>query len=526
MAQRVRSHSIEELQALTAALQSELAAHQSELARRDALIKEQCARIEKLTFEIARLKRWRFGKSAETVSAEQLALWESELDEDIAQLEAQLEGVSQDEAASGKTTPKQPPKRQRLPASLPRVDVRHDLDSHACPGCGEELESIGEEISEQLDVIPARFFVRRHIRPKYCCRHCESVHAAPMPAQPIDKGLPAPGLLSHVAIGKFLDHQPLYRQESQCARMGVALARSTMAGWLGQVQVLIEPLVERLSEHTRRQIMLHADETPVPVLDPGSGRTATGYLWAYRTGAWSSLQAVAYDFAMSRGREQPSRFLASFRGTLLVDGYAGYGEVLKRPGMTEAGCWAHVRRQFFEVFEATKSPAAQTALVEIGKLYDIERDLKERAPEERLATRRQRAGPLLVAFKAWLDKTYAKSPPRSALAKAMLYTLNRWKALTAYLADAMLGIDNNPVENAIRAIALGRKNWLFAGSELGGQRAARFYTLIETAKLNGIDPHAYLTHLFERLPSAKAADLDSLLPWNFAPQPAADLVGG
>ena len=534
MASRVRSQSIEELQALTAALRIELAAQQSELAtqaqelaRRDALIKEQSARIEKLTFELARLKRWRFGKSAETLSAEQLALWESELDEDIAQLEAKLEDLAKDspegEDKKGATT-KQQPKRQRLPDSLPRVEVRHDLDSHTCPGCGEELQRIGEEISEQLDVIPARFFVRRHIRPKYCCRHCESVHAAPMPAQPIDKGLPAPGLLGHVAIAKFLDHQPLYRQESQCARMGVALSRSTMAGWLGQVQVLIEPLVERLSEHIRRQIMLHADETPVPVLDPGSGRTATGYLWAYRTGAWSSLQAVAYDFAMSRGREVPSRFLAAFRGTLLVDGYAGYGEVLKRPGMTEAGCWAHVRRQFFEVFEATKSPAAQTALVEIGKLYDIERDLKERPPDERLAARRQRAGPILAAFKAWLDKTYGKSPPRSALAKAMLYTLNRWKALNAYLADAMLGIDNNPVENAIRGIALGRKNWLFAGSELGGERAARFYTLIETAKFNGVDPHAYLTHIFERLPSAKAADLDSLLPWNFAPQRVADVV--
>jgi transposase len=526
MAQRVRSQSIEELQALTATLQSELATQAQELARRDALIKEQSARIEKLGFEIARLKRWRFGKSAETLSADQLALWESELDEDIAQLEAQLEDLSKDEDTTGKKPPKQQPKRQRLPDSLPRLEVRHDLDSHACPGCGQDLERIGEEISEQLDVIPARFFVRRHIRPKYCCRHCESVHAAPMPAQPIDKGLPAPGLLSHVAIAKFLDHQPLYRQESQCARMGVALSRSTMAGWLGQVQVLIEPLVECLSEHLRRQIMLHADETPVPVLDPGSGRTATGYLWAYRTGAWSALQAVAYDFAMSRGRDVPSRFLAPFRGTLLVDGYAGYGEVLKRPGMTEAGCWAHVRRQFFEVFEATKSPVAQTALVEIGKLYDIERDLKERPPDGRLGARQQRAGPILAAFKVWLDKTYGKSPPRSALAKAMLYTINRWKALSAYLADGMLGIDNNPVENAIRGIALGRKNWLFAGSELGGQRAARFYTLIETAKLNGVDPHAYLTHIFERLPSAKLADLDALLPWNFAPQPPADIVVG
>lgn len=525
MAQRVRTPSIEELQALSAALQSKLDAQTLELARRDALLKEQSARIEKLTFEIARLKRWRFGKSAETISADQLALWESELDADIAQLESQLEGLSKNGSGEGKsdTPAKEPAKRRRLPDSLPRVDVRHELPSQACPGCGHDLEQIGEEIIEQLDVIPARFFVRRHIRPKYCCRHCESMHAAPMPSQPIDKGLPAPGLLSHVAIAKFLDHQPLYRQENQCARMGVALSRSTMAGWLGQLQVLIEPLVSRMREHLCREAMLHADETPVPVLDPGSGRTATGYLWAYRSGAWSPLQAVIYDFAMTRGREAPSRFLEPFRGTLLVDGYAGYGEVLRRPGMTEAGCWAHVRRQFFEVYEATQSPAAQAALVEIAKLYEIERDFKDKPPDERLAARQQRAAPIIAAFKAWLDKTYGKSPPRSVLAKAMLYTLNRWKSLNVYLRDAMLGIDNNPVENAIRGVALGRKNWLFAGSEGGGRRAALFYTLIESAKLNGVDPHAYLTHVFEKLPSATSANLDALMPWNFEASSSTDV---
>jgi hypothetical protein len=213
----------------------------------------------------------------------------------------------------------------------------------------------------------------------------------------------------------------------------------------------------------------------------------------------------------------PKKFLEPFTGTLLVDGYAGYGEVLRRPGMTEAGCWAHVRRQFIEVWEATKSPTAQTAIAEIGKLYEIERDLKEHPPDERRAERIRRAAPILAAFKAWLDKTYAKSPPRGELAKAIHYTLNRWKALQCYLADGMLAIDNNPVENAVRGIALGRKNWLFAGSEGGGHRAALFYTLIETAKLNGVDPHAYLAYVLERLPSAKAADLDALLPWNFTP---------
>ena len=498
-----------------------LAQRSREIEQRDAQLKEQAAYIEKLKFELARLKRWRFGSTAEGLSAEQLALWESELDADIAQIEARL-GTTPEEKASPED--KRKPKRRRLPDSLPRVDVPHDLSSHACPDCGQELEKIGEEVSEQLDIVPAKFFVRRHVRAKYCCRQCECVHTAPMPAQPIDKGLPAPGLLAHVVIGKHLDHLPLYRQESQFARMGVELSRSTLAGWFGQLQVLVEPLVDRLIEQLLAQNLLHADETPVPVLDPGAGKTATGYLWAYRSGPWSPLQAVAFDFAMSRGRHVPSGFLAPFTGTLVVDGYAGYGEVLRRPGMIEGGCMAHARRQLFEVWEATKSPAAQTALIEISKLYEIEAELKDLSAEERATERRRRAAPILAAFKNWLEKTYAKCPPRGALGKAILYCLNRWKALVRYLDDGYLNIDNNPVENAIRGIALGRRNWLFAGSETGGQRAALFCTLIETCKLNGVDPHAYMVDVLTKLPTAKARDLDALLPWNYRTPPQSDVI--
>lgn len=489
-----------------------LAQRARELEQRDAQLKEQAAYIEKLKFELARLRRWRFGSPAEGLSAEQLALWEAELESDIAQIEAHLQTDAQEPPAA---EDKRQAKRRPLPESLTRVEVFHDLDSAVCPECGQALEKIGEEVSEQLDVIPAKFIVRRHVRAKYCCRHCECVHSAPMPAQPIDKGLAAPGLLAQVVIGKYLDHLPLYRQESQFARMGVELSRSTLAGWLGQLQVLVEPLAGRLIEHLLAEELLHADETPVPVLDPGAGRTATGYLWAYRSGPWSKLQAVAFDFAMSRGRDVPSQFLARFSGTLLVDGYAAYGEVLRRPGMIEAGCMAHARRQLFEVWEATRSPAAQTALLEIGKLYEIEREVKDLSAEERVAERRRRAAPILAAFKRWLEKTYAKSPPRSALGKALLYCLNRWKALVRYLDDGHLNIDNNPVENCIRGIALGRRNWLFAGSEGGGQRAALFFTLIETCKLNGVEPYAYLVDILTRLPTAKARDLDALLPWNY-----------
>jgi transposase len=522
--------SVDELKVFAVALLEQLRAqstqleqHTQAIAQRDAQLKELTATIEKLKFELARLKRWRFGKSAEGFSAEQLALWQSDLDADIAQVESRLDQLSGQTPGSGEPDKRQP-KRRVLPESLPRVEVRHELASTACPECGQGLEQIGEEISEQLDIIPAKFFVRRHVRPKYCCRHCERIHAAVLPAQPIDKGLPAPGLIAHVAIAKYLDHLPLYRQEQQFARMGVAIARSTMAGWFGELQVLIEPLVGRLIEHLLAERMLHADETPVPVLDPGAGKTATGYLWAYRTGPWSALQAVAFDFAMSRSKSVPNRFLATFQGTLLVDGYDGYHDVLAKPEVIEAGCMAHVRRQFFDLWEAHRSPTAQRALIEIGKLYDIEREVKELANDERAAERGRSAAPILEAFKVWLEATYANCAPRSAIGKAIAYTLNRWKALTRYLDDGQVNIDNNPVENAIRGIAIGRKNWLFAGSEGGGQRAALFYSLIESAKLNGIDPYAYLVDVLTKLPSAKARDLDVLLPWNYRPQPPPDIV--
>ena len=523
------------LQALISALREELRARDEQiqsqrqlLDAREAQIKEHSALIEKLKFELARLKRWRFGKHAETLSAEQLVLWEVELDGDIAALQARVDVL---EAAKQNLSDSQPevqdkrqPKRRALPDSLPRLEVLHDLESKDCPHCKHALERIGEEVSEQLDIVPAKLFVRRHVRPKYCCRHCETLHLAAMPAQPIDKGIPAPGLITHVAAGKYLNHLPLYRQEAEFERMGVPIPRSTMAGWFGELEVLLDPLVHRMIEILLSEQILHADETPVPVLDPGAGKTATGYLWAYRSGPWSPRQAVAFDFSMSRAAEHPSRFLKPFSGTLVVDGYSGYNAALRREHMIEAGCMAHARRPFYEIAQATHSPLAQSALVEIGKLYAIEADLKHRPSPERARERRARAGPILKNFKFWLDETYARSPPKSAIAKALAYAINRWRALNRYLDDGMLNIDNNPVENAIRGICLGRRNWLFAGSEAGGRRAAQFYTLIESAKFNGVNPTAYLKHVLTALPSARAKDLDALLPWNFQPQPEPEII--
>ena len=515
------------LKALTASLQAQLSAQTQQVESQATKIQSQNAQIEtqvaqlkhlavyieKLQFELARLKRWRFGAASEAVGSEQIALWEAELDGDIAAAEARLEPLAA--AAAPAPAPKTQPKRKPLPDTLPRVEERHELAVCTCPACGLGLTPMGEEISEQLDIIPAQFFVRRHIRAKYSCRHCATVHTAPMPAQPIDRGLAAPGLLAHVLAAKYLDHLPLHRQEQIYARDGVVLPRSTMAGWLGQLEVLLEPLVERLATHVLGTAVIQADETPVPVLQPGNGRTATGYLWAYRSGPWQPTQAVVFDFAMSRGQATPARFLQGYQGVLQVDGYAGYNDVLRRDGVIEAGCMAHARRYFVEVWDATKSPAAQTAITEIARLYAIESEIKDLSVAQRQHQRQARAGPILDAFRQWLEAVRAKTGPRSALAKALQYTLNRWSALVRYVDDGRINIDNNPVENSIRGIALGRKNFLFCGSEGGGRRAALMYSLIESAKLNGIDPKAYLLDVLTKMPTAKRADLDALMPWNF-----------
>ena len=515
------------LKALTASLQAQLSAQTQQVESQATKIQSQNAQIEtqvaqlkhlavyieKLQFELARLKRWRFGAASEAVGSEQIALWEAELDGDIAAAEARLEPLAA--AAAIAPAPKTQPKRKPLPDTLPRVEERHELAVCTCPACGLGLTPMGEEISEQLDIIPAQFFVRRHIRAKYSCRHCATVHTAPMPAQPIDRGLAAPGLLAHVLAAKYLDHLPLHRQEQIYARDGVVLPRSTMAGWLGQLEVLLEPLVERLATHVLGTAVIQADETPVPVLQPGNGRTATGYLWAYRSGPWQPTQAVVFDFAMSRGQATPARFLQGYQGVLQVDGYAGYNDVLRRDGVIEAGCMAHARRYFVEVWDATKSPAAQTAITEIARLYAIESEIKDLSVAQRQHQRQARAGPILDAFRQWLEAVRAKTGPRSALAKALQYTLNRWSALVRYVDDGRINIDNNPVENSIRGIALGRKNFLFCGSEGGGRRAALMYSLIESAKLNGIDPKAYLLDVLTKMPTAKRADLDAMMPWNF-----------
>ncbi len=381
-------NSIDELRALASALLERLGQHSAQVDHQAAQLKEQSALIEKLKFELARLRRWRFGKSAESMDSEQLALWAGELDGDIANAQCRLAALTVQRVQRPAPVERGTPKRERLPEHLPRVEARHDLTSKDCPACGQGLEAIGEEISEQLDIVPAKFFVRRHVRPKYCCRACQRIHTAGLPAQPIDKAIAAPGLLAQVLVSRFADHLPFYRQEEIYARDGVQIPRATQAGWVGQLQVLVEPLVERLAEQVMAEPLVQADETPVPVLAPGAGKTATGYLWAFRTGPFSDRQAVLFRFSPHRNQDTATQALRAFRGVLQVDGYAGYNAVLRREGVIEAGCFAHARRKYFELWQATKSPAAQTAMAQIAKLYQIERDCRETSNEERAEQRR------------------------------------------------------------------------------------------------------------------------------------------
>lgn len=481
-------------------------------------LKEKSLEVESLKFQLLKLRRWRFGAQSEKLDTEQLALWQTELESDIAATEDKIRAHDVD--AKSSSPAKGIPRREKLPEWLPRIEHRHAPESCICKQCGSRLIQIGEEISEQLDLIPAQFFVRQHIRPKLACRQCETLESPVLPNQPIDKGVPAPGLLAQVVISKYADHCPLHRQQNIYARLGVELSRSTMAGWIGQLEVLLEPVVDRMHEELIEERYLQADETPVPVLDPGNGRTATGYLWAYRSGPWSERQAVVFDFQADRGKRWPIQFLKGFAGTLQVDGYAGYNEVMQSASVIEAACMAHVRRNFYDVHQATKSPLAQHALLEIGKLYEIEAQARDLLAGERAVLRRAQAGPILDRFKAWLQQTLAQSPPRSALAKAAAYPLNRWLALTRYLDDAMINIDNNPVERTIRGVAIGRKNYLFCGSQGGGHRAALIYSLIESAKLNHLNVHDYFADVLRRLPDCRAKDLAVLLPYRWQPAAA------
>jgi transposase len=464
-------------------------------------------KIDQLTHEMAILKRWKFAARSEQLHGEQRHLFDETLEADLEAIGLELAALKR---AEDKAQPKDQPKRAPLPANLPRIEVRHEPESTVC-ACGCALKRIGEDVSEKLDYTPGVFSVERHIRGKWACAKCQTLTQAPVPAHVIDKGIPTAGLLAQVLVAKYLDHQPLYRQEGIFGRAGVAIARSTLAQWVGVCGVRLQPLADALRQAMLARDVLHADETPVAMLSPGKGKTHRAYLWTYGTTEYDTLKAVVYDFADGRAGEHARRFLEGWSGKLVCDDYAGYKALFER-GVTEVGCLAHARRKFHELWANHKSVVAEQALSFYGALYDIERIAKELDADERQRLRTLRSRPIADTLHEWLTLQRQKATDGTALAKAIDYSLGRWQALTRFIGDGTLPPDNNHIENRIRPVALGRSNWLFAGSLRGGQRAAAAMSLIQSAKLNGHDPYAYLKDVLERLPTHPANRIEELLP--------------
>ena len=427
--------------------------------------------IERLRLLVEKLQRMLFGTKSEKVLRQ------------IEQLELQLEELQASDAAeehravapTGKPAPRKPSRRP-LPEHLPRETHTHPPGHDACPDCGSKLRELGEDAAEILEYVRASFKVIRHVRPKLSCVKCDRIVQAPAPPRPIDRGLAGPGLLAHVLVSKYADHQPLYRQSEIYAREGVNLDRSTLAGWVGATSALLAPLIEAVRRHVLAASKLHADDTPVPVLAPGNGKTKTGRLWTYvrddRPSGDTTAPAVWFAYSPDRKGEHPKQHLKNYRGALQADAYAGFHPLYDTGSITKAACWAHARRKFHEIHVAHLSPTTTEAIERIAALYAIEKEMRGSTAEIRRSNRQSGAAPLLNSMQVWLENTLAKLSKKSDTAAAIRYALSRWRALTRYVDDGTLEIDNNAAERALRVVALGRKNFLFAGSDAGGERAA------------------------------------------------------
>lgn len=509
----------EQLRQALRAARAEMALRDELLLRREREAAFKQAVIDKLTHENAILKRLKFAASSETFNAEQKSLLEETLDADLAAVAAEIEALGSSKPQSDK----QQAKRQPLPPHLPRREIHHEPEDTTC-GCGQPMQRIGEDVAEKLDYQPGSFTVERHVRGKWVCKCCEKITQAPVEPHVIDKGLPTAGLLAQVLVAKYLDHLPLYRQEAIFQRAGHLIARSTLAQWVGECGVRLQPLVDALSAKLLRQGVLHADETPVAMLKPGHGKTHRAYLWSYCTTPFNPIKAVVFDFADSRGGQHVRSFLGlpgteqhpSWKGMLVTDDFSGYKACFEL-GVTEVGCMAHARRKFHELWANHQSTIGEQALKFFVQLYDVEREVAEADNDARREARQRRSRPVADALHHWMRQLRPKIPDGSATAKAIDYSLNRWAALTRFIDDGELPIDNNWVENQIRPIAIGRNNWLFAGSLRAGKRAAAVMSLIHSARINGLDPYAYMRDVLERLPLQPASRIDELLPHRWRP---------
>ncbi len=488
------------------------------------LLLEAQAEIARLQMLIAVLLRNRFGRRSERLGEDALQQGIEDAEQSLAEQAAKIE-AAQPKAKRPENSPKR--NRGSLPEHLPRVEVVVDIADKACTCCGAPLHAIAEDRAEMLDYVPAQLRVQVIRRPRYGCRTCEGVVVqAPAPERPIDGGMATEALLAHVLVNKYADHLPLYRQSQIFARQGVNLDRSTLCNWVGRACWWLEPLYELLLGTILSSPKVVADDTTLPVLDPGRGRTKTGRLWCYAVDnrPWSGPghPAAAYVYSEDRKGEHPANHLKGFRGLLQVDGYAGFNRLAQGgandgEGPTLAFCWSHARRKFYDVHQALKSPLALEALQRIGALYDIEADIRGRTADERRQVRQQRSRPLVEAMHTWLTEQLGRLSGRSTLAQAIRYALNHWGGLTRFLDDGRFELDTNIVERAMRPVALGRKNALFAGADSGGKHWAIVATLIQTAKLNGVEPLAWLTHVLQRIVSGqtKQHQLATLLPWNW-----------
>ena len=496
-----------------------------ELALKEATLATREAENARLSALIKKLQRSQFGKSSEKLASDQLNLAFEDLEMALAASEAEAEAVT----PTNLRKPRASQKRTDLPAHLPRVEIVVDVEDKSCPCCGGALHVIGEDRAERLDVIPAQHRVLVTRRPKYACRQCEDgVVQAPAPARLIEGGLPSEAMIAHVLVQKYADHLPLYRQWQILARQGIEIDRSCLSDWAGRGAWALRPIVARMLEHLKKSEKLFCDETRAPVLDPGRGRTKTGYLWAVarddRPWGGGAPPGVVYTYAPGRGGEHAIAMLKGFEGVLQVDAYSGYNALAREAEVSLAYCWAHWRRDFFDLADKGNAPIASEALQRIAQLYAVEDRIRGLSAEQRRSVRQAESRPIVDAMKAWLEQKLALLAKSGRMAEIVRYGLSRWDGFTRFIEDGRIEIDSNIVERAIRPIALNRKNALFAGSDEGGAAWGVVASLIETCKLNGVEPFAYLSDVLAKITDSwPMSRLDELLPWNYV-KPTVDVA--